>query len=274
LPDLQQVERVPEWAPQEFLGRYNLALLQALFFRAEKLVLTCKKPSMPDLRRFGRALKFHKLLATGKNEGDTWHFEISGPLAAHLDQAQVYGMHFVRLIPAILRLPRFEVELSFDWQDKTAAYTFTEALAKGWALDKQGTGYYPEELDASLEQLKDQLDATYQLQTSQEMLTFPDGSTCIPDWTIVQQGTGETVHVELFHRWHQDAFQKRLQQLQSGTVKQRLVIGACRSLTKQKSVERWLKDFPNWDQIFGFSFRDFPTAEQLQGGIKQGLSQR
>ena len=269
LPDLQQVEKVPEWSPQDLLGRYNFALLQALFFRSEKLNLTCKKPSMPDLRRFGRALKFHKLLANGQRNSDgSWSFEISGPLTSHLDQSHVYGMHFVRMIPSLLRLPSFEVELNFNWQDRSTSFSFNETLAKNWQIDPSSSTYYPEDLDAVLESLKNELDDANQIETGQEMLTMPDGTTCIPDWTVVRREGGETIHIELFHRWHKDTFERRLRQLHDGNISQKLLVGACRSLTKQKGVERVLKNFPNWDKKFGFSFRDFPTAEQLEIALK------
>ena len=94
-------------------------------------------------------------------------------------------------------------------------------------------------------------------------LTLEGGKMIFPDFAFHSaHGGGETVFLELFHRWHASRLEERLNQCRTGQIPN-LVLGVDRSLLKKDGV---LAGELNEDEYFsthGFFFRDFPGVKNV-----------
>lgn len=252
-PDQAVLSVVPTWTATQLIPRYNLALAQGLLLFARSLTVTVSDADTGLRRRLLKALRFRRLLADIRGDDrQALTLEISGP-GSVLDQHSRYGMHLALFLPALAccRSWSAEIALALPRGGPARLILSDEDALPG---DNAFLGYVPEEIQAVQATLAEKFPTwTWQ---DPHLLPHPDGEVVVPDLQVAVDG--KIVAVELFHRWHGHAVQRRLEQLAAGWASH-LAIGVDRTLVK---ADAGITTHPQF-LARGFAFSDIPSARAL-----------
>ena len=257
--DLPGYRKLLEWealGAGELLDRYNLALAQGPLFDARRLTLRARAPELLRVRKVLRWLKFCRLVAEVRRDGEDWVLEVEGP-GSMLSLQKKYGLQlasFLSVVPVLERWhltaaienPRRRVTLVLDEKDPLVS-------PHGAAL-----GHIPPEV-ASLAEGFD--DADWEL----DLLPLPRhvgaSGLCVPDLTFRHRDTGREVALELFHAWHAGPLARRLEELRS-RPDEGLLLGVDRTLAKDTQARAELEAHPRV-----VLFHGFPSAKRLRARL-------
>jgi uncharacterized protein len=101
LEDNQRLLAVEPLRAEELPWRYNVALVQGLLLRAERMTLTAPWPAPQRLRQLMRWLKFYRLLFRQESGAEALRLVLDGPLSV-LESATRYGLELAQFFPALL----------------------------------------------------------------------------------------------------------------------------------------------------------------------------
>nr|MBA3686071.1 DUF790 family protein [Planctomycetota bacterium] len=212
LPHLAQLTAATDLAPEALLAQYNLALCQGLLLSAAELRVTVRDADTGLRRRLLKALRWRRLLVrVGGDDDGALTLVVSGP-ASVIDQSTRYGLQLALFLPALCcaRLWSAQAELTLPRGGGRARLELSDGL--GLPGDSAFLGHVPSEL-ATLEQTVATALPEWHCEDP-ALLPMPDGEVVVPD---LQLRAGERVRrVELFHRWHAHALERRLAQLERG----------------------------------------------------------
>ncbi|WP_434383370.1 DUF790 family protein [Melittangium boletus] len=257
--DLPGHRRLLGWdalSPAELIDRYNLALAQGPLMDARRLTLRALAPELLRVRKVLRWLKFCRLVAEVRREGEDWVLEVEGP-GAMLSLQKKYGLQlasFLSVVP-VLRYWRLSAPLHQARREATLILDEKDPLVSphGAAL-----GHIPPEV-ASLAEGFD--DAEWEL----DLLPLPrhTGATglCVPDVTFRHRQTRREVALELFHAWHAGPLARRLEELRS-RPDEGLLLGVDRALARSTPEREALEAHP---QVV--LFHGFPSAKRLRARL-------
>lgn len=258
LPENEKLIRFKKTYPQEVLDRYNVALVQTLLLTANSLELTipADTPSA-DLRNLFRSLKFFRLLFSGGLTAKrTIQLTVDGP-ASILENSQKYGLQLACFFPAVCRLDEWKLTASVSRNGKNYRLNLDQ---------KTGLKSYRAQFSGPIEEHRMFLDFFKVQQTGWEIDDAPGylvesaQKVIFPDFSFENEENGETVYLELFHRWHASQLEERLA---SPPEKERLIIGVDRSLLKKDGILKAKLEDNSYFRKNGFLFRDFPGMENV-----------
>jgi len=98
--------RAPHIDGRALLARYNLELARGVLLSADRLTVTARG----GWRGVFRALKAARLMYVVKRRGQSYEVEVTGPAAAFVVRRTRYGARLARVIPALMRAPRWRFE--------------------------------------------------------------------------------------------------------------------------------------------------------------------
>src|SRR5690606_28336445 len=107
--DLSEAERLTSAdlpAPGELLHRYNLALAQAVLYRAREVEVRLIAPTAKRARQLIRWVKFHRLMHEARQDGDDWVLTLDGPISL-LRQTSRYGLQLALFLDALCLVERW-----------------------------------------------------------------------------------------------------------------------------------------------------------------------
>lgn len=240
-------------SPSALLARYNLALAQGLVLYAGSLDVRAPSPGPLELRKLLRWLRFSRLVAEVRRDGDGWHLRIEGP-AAQLDMQKKYGLQLATFLGAVPVLGKFTVEADIDFPRQPRARLYLDHKDPLKALDDGPLGHIPPEIELGMASLGD---ARWTLDPMPELRHVGAAGMCVPDFALRDATTGKSVAVELFHRWHRHALLRRLDEL-AARPDPHFLVGVDLSLAKDDALAARLATAP---QVF--TFNKFPTWKRL-----------
>jgi hypothetical protein len=82
-----------------------------------------------------------------------------------------------------------------------------------------------------------------------------------PDFTFENIETGNSTHLELFHRWHSGPLEKVIRHCERNTETP-LIIGVDRFIYNKPETKKML-DSSDFFRQYGFLFRDFPAVSNV-----------
>ena len=123
------------------------------------------------------------------------------------------------------------------------------------ALDRTALGHIPPEIEVGLAALADE---RWSIDPLPELRHTGALGMCVPDFGLRDSDTGTCVAVELFHRWHQRALLRRLDELDA-RPDPGLLLGVDLSLVKDPALAARVTGHP---QVF--TFNKFPARRRLQ----------
>ncbi len=254
LPEHRRLTSARLPRPPELLARYNLALAQGLVIYTDRLEVRAERPGALALRKLLRWLRFSRLVAEVRREGEVWSLTIEGP-GALLDMQKKYGLQLATFLGAVPLLGRSRVEAVVALPRPPTARRTLDDSDPLVALDQGALGHIPPEIEVGLAELGDE---RWVLDPLPELRHVGPRGMCVPDFGLRHQPSGRAVAVELFHRWHRHALLRRLDEL-AARPDPGLLLGVDLPLTKDEAVAARLEGHP---QVF--SFNKFPTRRRIQ----------
>ena len=257
--DLPGDRKLVEWdalGPGELVDRYNLALAQGPLFDARRLTLRARAPELLRVRKVLRWLKFCRLVAEVRREGEDWVLEVEGP-GAMLALQKKYGLQLASFLSVVPVLERWQLAASLESPRRRATLVLDE---KDPLVSPHGPalGHIPPEV-ATLAQGFD--DAEWEL----DLLPLPRhtgaAGLCVPDLTFRHRQTRREVALELFHAWHAGPLARRLEELRS-RPDEGLLLAVDRALAREAGAREALEAHP---QVV--LFHGFPSAKRLRARL-------
>jgi len=270
LPGQQPLIAFEPISAERFLNRYNLALVQWLVAQSHGLELTVWDAEPAQLRQLFKYLRFHQLLAQVERAGGTgWLLRVDGPLSL-FQQTKKYAMQLANFTPAILLLPKWRLCAEATVKNRRKGELQLDHDCGLRAEPERFHAYVPQEMTVFRESLRAKL-PEWRVEDGGH-LRLPGDRYCFPDFTLVHEGAGRTVAVELFHPWHAAHLPQRLAQLAEGNDAP-LILGVDTRLAKKAETAATLAESAYFSD-FGFQFRDLPTPGKLAPILQRLLADK
>ncbi len=213
--DLRSEQRLTSFkdiTPQRLLERYNVALAQAVLFKASEVNVVIQDEPPQRYRQLLRLLKFHRLIGEfDRVDDNTFWLKIDGPLSL-FSATQKYGLQLALFLPALLKCKNFEVKAELRWGPKRLPKQFRLTSDDGLVSHHVDSGMYvPPELAMFAQLFANKID---EWEISQETELLPLGqSFWVPDYQLIHKQSGEIVYLEVLGFWRKSSLEKHLARL-------------------------------------------------------------
>ena len=263
LPEYESLISVPEWTEEEFLNRYNIALIQTCLVHSDSLEVTLEAAAPMELRKFMRRLKFFRLLAeVVRCDRNRVRLRLSGP-GAIFSENRKYGLQLAAFFPVILLCSNWSVRAKIALRGTAPEILVLNPEKCPFRSHYQRwSTYVPEEVALFLKSFQQTVtswrcDAESPLPggTGEEMI-FPDFS------FVAADDPDRVIHVELFHRWHASPLEKRLALLREKPALP-LILGIDRSLLGKDGEADFRSRWGDLERHF-FFFSSYPGVERVK----------
>lgn len=254
--DLPGHRRLLDWevlTPSDLLDRYNLALAQGPLFGARRLTLRARSPELLRVRKLLRWLKFCRLVAEVRRDGDDWALEVEGP-GALLSLQKKYGLQLASFLSVVPVLERWELIAEVEASARRRATLVLDHRDPLVSPLPSALGHIPPEVATLAEAFED---AEWELDLTPLPRHMGASGLCVPDLTFRHRTKRHEVALELFHAWHAGPLERRLRELRS-RPDPNLLLGVDRALARGKEGET-LEAHP---QVV--LFNGFPSARRLR----------
>jgi predicted nuclease of restriction endonuclease-like RecB superfamily len=208
----QRLLRFKDISAEHLLQRYNVALAQAVLFRATRVQVALQHEPPARYRQLLRLVKFHRLICEVERTGDDcYQLHLDGPLSL-FSATQKYGLQLALFLPAVLLCRDFELNAELRWgaQRKPKTFTVTPADRLVSYLSDTGT-YVPTELGMFVELFRKRIEA-WDIAEETEVLPLGDGF-WVPDFRLTHRTTGRSVYLEVLGFWRKSSAEVHLQRL-------------------------------------------------------------
>lgn len=211
LDDRQLLVEFEEIEPLQLIRRYNLALAQAVLYRATRMRVVLHAPNPDRLRYMMGAMKFHGLMHRAHHHDDEVHFEIDGP-ASLFKLSRKYGLNMATFLPALVLLDDWELTADLDWKGKEREFHLSSEddlhshyRARGqWRTDEEQ--WFEERFEKTTEDWK--------LERRGTLVELRDGEVIVADYVLTSPQEQE-VAVEIVSFWRSAYLRRRIQMLDS-----------------------------------------------------------
>lgn len=261
-PDNRKLVAFKAITPASLLDRYNLALVQGLLLRANRVTVTARDPDLLRVRRLLRSLKWHRLVADVRREGDDWTIDVEGP-AAILQMQKKYGLQLALFAGAVPVLKRWTLGATLAFERGREATLELDESAPLVAFEAQALGFVPEEIDVVVQKLGD---GPWDVDTTPVPRPTGVSGLCVPDLTIRTKDGARALHLEFFHRWHRHALARRLAELRTRPDPE-LVLAVDEAIASEDLPLDTLAADPRV-----FLFKGFPSERKLRALFADRLS--
>ena len=153
LPQVRPLLAVDALTPRELLERYNLALAQTPLLGARRLTLRALAPELSRVRRLLRWLRFCRLVAEVRRDGEDWVLEVEGP-GAVLALHKKYGLQLANFLIAVPQLERWQLTADVESKGRHALLELSDADPLVSPLSN-ALGWIPPELSTLAEGFAD-----------------------------------------------------------------------------------------------------------------------
>ena len=236
------------------LHRYNVALAQAVLYKATSLEIQLKETQQVKLRAVFQKLKFFQLLHSVQGNPDEGYvITLDGPLSL-FKSSQKYGLQMANFLPSLLHCECWKLEAQLLWGKGHLEKKFhlsSEQQLKPHS-DLRGQ-WQPDAMSHLLIQFpKKRSDWTISQQP--EVINLGGEGVLVPDY-VFEHPSGLKVYLEIFGFWRKGAVSSRLDLLKR-TGPHHLIL----AISKELGVEEdELKRLPNEVYLF----RSTPIAGEI-----------
>lgn len=211
--DLLDRQRIASHEPisgEKILQRYNLALAQAMLYRAEKMVIRLQRPDPDRLRYLMSALKFHRLMFRAEHREDVLFVEIDGP-ASLLKLTKKYGLQMAVFLPALVLMDDWELVAALDWK-RGKEFEFRLSSEAGLVSHYRATGQWQTEEAVWFETRFAEKVDDWTLERRGTLVELRDGEVIVADYVLTSPD-GREVAVELVSFWRAGYLRRRIELL-------------------------------------------------------------
>lgn len=196
--------------PLDLLHRYNLALAQAVLYRARGLQIDVDTPDANELRLLFQMLKFHRLMHRTTRDGDRFSITVDGP-ASLLKRGRKYGVEMAKFLPSLLHLKSWSMSATIEWEDRE--FEFVVGHQEGLQPHTKARGQWVAEEERWFEErFEDQAPSGWALERRGEVVDLGDNEVLVTDY-VVSTDDGDEVWVEIVGFWRLGYLRRRLDRL-------------------------------------------------------------
>ena len=192
----------------ELLDRYNVALVQSLLLRAERMVVTLTQPTTPRIRQLLRWVRFHQLIATVDSADDRLTVAIDGPMSL-FRQSSRYGKNLASFLPALLLQERWRLEATVLWTKRKLAKKLQLTDGDGLVSFRADTGAYKTREQTYFEERFAEHDTDWTLAEGRTLVPLGARRVAVPDYTLRRDD--QEVHLQLVGFWRKETLQAHLE---------------------------------------------------------------
>ena len=211
--DLKEAERLESFkpcTPAWLLSRYNVALAQAVLFRASGLDLYIEGESPARCRDLFRKMKFFQLMHEIQQTGPgKYHIHIDGPMSL-FKSSQRYGLQIAQFLPAVLHCGNWSITASIVWGARRREGEFRLTAEKGLKPIGPSTGQWVPEEVSWLEERFARLNSAWRMETGSEIVDLGGQGVLVPDYVFTHPPTGMKVYLDFLGYWRSGGVCTRL----------------------------------------------------------------
>ena len=216
--DLEENRLLTEFEPptaEWLLDRYNVALAQAMLYRASEMTIRIYRNIPTKYRLVFQFIKFFRLMHVVEgNNADGYQIVLDGP-ASMFRLSQKYGIQMALFLPALLHCDRW-------WLDATIIMNKKDHLRFNLTDEFGLHSHYrdPGEFDSELERIFatqfDKIDTEWTLERETDIINLKD-TVMIPDFAF-SHPDGRRALMEIVGFWTPDYLQKKLWKLKRAAM--------------------------------------------------------
>ncbi len=219
-------------APEELIRRYNVAQIQGVLYAAKDLVVDIG--SGADARLVFHYVKFLGLIYELEPLAAGYRLRLDGPLSI-FGATRKYGLRLAQFVPGLLLTSPWKLSATVDWKGRDAILeldsetTGLETHYQGPKAEREAGGVR-EAFVKAWGRAKDTGD--WKLEPGADILPFPEKKTAlVPDFTLVNDATGEVVQLEILGFWSERKLVERVALLREAEERgHRLLVAASERL--------------------------------------------
>lgn len=216
--DLKEQQRLTSFkplAPDALLHRYNLALAQAVLYRARELRVRLKNDHPGRYRQLFRTLKFYQLMHRVARQSDgTWTLTIDGPLSL-LKSTSKYGVQMAMFLPALLLCDGWSLEADLAWGPSRQRRTFLLDDSCELVSHYKAQGVYITEEQRHFERSFEALGSPWALSRDTELIDLGGRDVLVPDLVFKHRDDGRTALMEIVGFWRRGWLKSKAELLAS-----------------------------------------------------------
>lgn len=208
--NLQTFKKVkPDW----LLKRYNVALAQAVLFRAVELHIRVANQPVSLYRELFRRIKFFQLMYQVKgNLEEGYELELDGPMSL-FKSCQKYGLQMANFLPTLLHASEWSLKATVFWGKARQPKEFSVSNETGLEPYNWLTGQWQPEEMQFLKKRFAKVKTDWVLSEEPELIDLGGQGVLVPDYVFVHPPTGKRVLMEIFGFWRKGGLQSRLELL-------------------------------------------------------------
>ncbi len=211
--DLEERQVLAEFKvmePLALLHRYNVALAQAVLYRARSMTIRLVEQDSNKLRLLFQMLKFHRLMHRTRRDDGGYIIEIDGP-SSIFKRGRKYGVQMAKFLPALLHLSGWSVEAEIEWDDEEYAFELDEKT--GLLPHKRPKGQWVAEEERWFEQRFDEKGPEgWELKRRGHIVELSDNEVLVTDY-VVRTESGAEVWLEIVGFWRLAYLRRRIERL-------------------------------------------------------------
>lgn len=233
----QRITRFKSIEPEPLLGRYNLALAQAVLIRATRMTVTLGPAPVGAYRQLFRALKFHQLIhRIVRKDGDTGDtvIEVDGPMSMFANGNR-YGVAMARFLPTLALMARWELRADVLWGKAREPSEFRLDHKQGLRSHLKRKGQYITQEQELFEDRFAKKPGAWDMTRATDLLDAGGGEVVVPDVQFRHEA-GQVGYLEIVGFWRAGSLERRLTQLAEPGL-ERLVLAVSKRMRGDRAQE-------------------------------------
>ncbi len=204
----QLLQKFTPIAPGALLHRYNLALAQAVLFRAVSLEIQLAPGDPQRYRQLFRFIKFFRLLYSVKGTGSMGYtITLDGP-ASLFQLGAKYGLQMAEFLPALLLCDGWSLRAELLWGKDRKRLAFSLESGSGLRTHYADKGVYVTDEEAHFVKRFAAVAKGWRLDKRPEIIDMDGRGVLVPDFVIVHDDGREAL-LEIVGFWRRGYLEAR-----------------------------------------------------------------
>jgi len=197
-------------SPGWLLDRYNVALAQAMLYKANKMQIRIFRNIPTKYKLVFKFIKFYRLMHVIKgNNAEGYHITLDGP-ASMFRLSRKYGFQMALFLPALLHCDHWWMEAKLIMNDNNSCF-FKLTDEFGLRSHYKDPGEFDSQLERKFAEKFDKIDTEWKLEREADIIDLKD-TVMIPDFAFVHPD-GRRAMMEIVGFWTPDYLKKKLSKL-------------------------------------------------------------
>lgn len=210
LEERQVLEKFKKISPDQLLERYNVALAQAVLYRALSMRIRLGVNDSNKLRLLFQMLKFHRLMHRTERAAAGYEIIVDGP-GSLLKQGRRYGLAMAKFLPALLHLDGWEMEARIEWDGRRFIFELDPSAGLK-AVSRARGQWVAQEEQWFEERFAQKAPKGWSLERRGEVVELGENEVLVTDY-VIRTDDGEEALLEVVGFWRAAYLRRRLELL-------------------------------------------------------------